>query len=103
MSSELAIFDLDGTLVDSLGDLADSMNAVLESLVLPTHPRESYRRFVGDGIVKLVRRALPTERLDEEFVGECAELMRQEYALRQHIIYHPLELLEILDCVRRTL
>lgn len=83
MSFELVIFDLDGTLVDSLDDLADSMNAVLSSFGFPTYPREPYRRFVGDGIVKLVRRALPPERLDEEFVGECAGLMRQEYARRQ--------------------
>ena len=54
MPVELAIFDLDGTLIDSIGDLADAMNAVLELLGHPAHPRESYRFFVGDGIEMLV-------------------------------------------------
>ena len=50
---KLVILDLDGTLVNSLGDLADSMNAVLASLGYPTHPHAPYRRFVGDGIAML--------------------------------------------------
>jgi phosphoglycolate phosphatase len=83
MAIELVIFDLDGTLVDSLDDLADSMNAVLDSLGLPIHPTEPYRRFVGDGLVKMVRRSLPPEYVEEDYVGECVELMRAEYARRQ--------------------
>ena len=50
------IFDLDGTLADTLGDLAHSMNKALESENLPTHPVESYRKFVGNGISNLVKR-----------------------------------------------
>ncbi len=80
----LFIFDLDGTLVNSLGDLADSMNAVLASLGYPTHPRAPYRRFVGDGITMLVRRALPVAAAaDEDLVERCVSLMRAEYARRQ--------------------
>jgi len=83
MKHSLIIFDLDGTLVDSLEDLADSMNVVLESRGYPTHPPAPYRRYVGDGIVNLVRRALPPEASDEDLVAECAELMREEYTRRE--------------------
>lgn len=79
---DLVIFDLDGTLVDSLGDLADSMNAALESLGFPTHPTESYRFFVGDGVVTLARRAVPSEVVDEATIGEAVRLMREEYSRR---------------------
>ncbi len=54
MFTELVIFDLDGTLIDSLGDLADAMNAVLQELGHPAHPRADYRYMVGDGIETLV-------------------------------------------------
>lgn len=75
------LFDLDGTLVDSLVDLADSMNRVLARQGLPTHPVQAYRYFVGEGISTLVQRALPAEaRQEEDFVQECARKMRQEYA-----------------------
>lgn len=54
MSYRAAIFDFDGTLVDTLEDLADSMNQSLTDLGLPEHPLESYRYFVGQGIRNLV-------------------------------------------------
>ena len=44
------IFDLDGTLLDSLEDIADSMNLVLQNAGFPTHPVEAYKYFIGDGI-----------------------------------------------------
>ena len=76
------LFDLDGTLVDSLADLADSMNRVLALQGLPSHPVQAYRYFVGDGIVTLVQRALPpAEAQQPDFVQDCAKKMRQEYAL----------------------
>lgn len=59
-----AVFDLDGTLVNTLEDLARSCNEALAGLGFPTHPQESYRRFVGNGLYKLVERALPPERRD---------------------------------------
>ncbi|RPJ73536.1 MAG: HAD family hydrolase, partial [Desulfobacteraceae bacterium] len=59
MRFKAVIFDLDGTLLDSLEDLADAMNSVLARNRLPSHPVEAYRCFVGDGIAMLVQRALP--------------------------------------------
>jgi len=60
------IFDLDGTLLDTIEDLADSMNLVLDRRGLPVHPVEKYNFFVGDGVEQLARRALPGNRQDEE-------------------------------------
>jgi phosphoglycolate phosphatase len=82
MLTRLAIFDLDGTLIDSLGDLADAMNAVLEGSGYATHPHASYRYFVGDGIEMLVRRALPPEFVDKTNIPEVVSVMRKVYSER---------------------
>ena len=58
MKYQAIIFDLDGTLVDTLEDLADSVNQMLERLSLPTHPVDAYRMKVGNGNRMLVKRAL---------------------------------------------
>jgi len=55
----LAIFDLDGTLLDTIGDLAESCNYALRQVALPEHSLDEYRFFVGNGITRLVERALP--------------------------------------------
>lgn len=56
---QLAIFDLDGTLINSIEDLADAVNYSLQIMHYPTHPVSSYYYFVGDGVKKLCERALP--------------------------------------------
>ncbi len=67
-----AVFDLDGTLLDTLHDIAESMNRVLERRGLPPHPLDSYRYFVGDGAATLVKRVLPRElRTDRDFMAAC--------------------------------
>ena len=76
------VFDLDGTLVDSLADLGESMNAVLADLALPPHPLVDYRRFVGDGIRMLVLRALPPSARSEEQVAEAVLKLRAVYGAR---------------------
>ncbi|MDE5743534.1 MAG: HAD family hydrolase [Bacteroidales bacterium] len=59
MNTRLVIFDLDGTLVDTLADLAAAMNVVLSRLGYPPHPVADYRFKVGNGVAKLVERSLP--------------------------------------------
>jgi phosphoglycolate phosphatase len=86
---EAVIFDLDGTLLDTLDDLADSMNSVLRRIGAPSHPVESYKRFVGEGVATLVRRALPPDRRDEEQVRQGVEAMREEYSHRWNIKTRP--------------
>lgn len=76
------LFDLDGTLVDSLQDLADSTNFALEGLRFPTHETEKYKHFVGDGIPKLIERALPKDAKTEENKRACLELFMARY--REH-------------------
>jgi len=79
----LIVFDLDGTLIDSLEDLADAMNAVLSNAGHPTHPIHAYRHFVGDGIENLVRRAMPAARReDHDHAALLLAGMRDEYRLR---------------------
>ena len=55
------IFDLDGTLVDSIEDLALSTNILMEESQFPTYDLETYKQFVGNGVDKLIERALPEE------------------------------------------
>ena len=59
MKTSLVIFDLDGTLLNTIGDLAVACNAVLAVRGLPQHSYEEYCHFVGNGILRLVERALP--------------------------------------------
>jgi phosphoglycolate phosphatase len=80
VSYEAVLFDLDGTLLDTLEDLAGAMNRVLDDLGCPTHPVDAYRYFVGEGIVNLVRRALPADRRGEAAVEDCIARMRAAYA-----------------------
>lgn len=60
-----AIFDLDGTLADTLFDLADATNYGLKKLGYPVHPYESYKKFVGNGVQKLCYRVLPDDKKDD--------------------------------------
>ena len=65
---KLVIFDLDGTLLDTIADLAESANYALKQLDYPTHNVETIRTFVGNGINKLLERALPSYEQTEENV-----------------------------------
>jgi phosphoglycolate phosphatase len=76
------IFDLDGTLLDTLKDLAASMNQVLHHLGFPEHLPEAYKYFVGDGMANLARRALPAEQRRDDVIEQAAAAMREEYRRR---------------------
>ena len=67
----LAIFDLDGTLLDTIGDLAVACDYMLALRQLPSHTIEEYRAMVGNGIMRLVERALPEELRTKEYVAEA--------------------------------
>lgn len=82
MKYKAVLFDLDGTLLDSLDDLADSMNAALSGLGFTPHPVASYKNFVGEGVEYLAHSALPEKNRDEKTLHECIKRMRQEYGLR---------------------
>lgn len=76
------IFDLDGTLVNSLYDLADSMNAALEQGGFPTFEIENYKYFVGNGTLKLVERTLPQRYRTEENIAVYHRRFADEYNKR---------------------
>lgn len=76
------IFDLDGTLLDTLDDLADSGNAALNTLGFPTHPADSYRWFVGLGVAEMARRMLPEAARDDATVVRASTLLVEEYKQR---------------------
>ena len=81
MNYEAAIFDLDGTLVNSLDDLADSANATLRAHSFPVHEVEVYRYFVGNGSRKLIERILPEEyAADMAFVEQFMSEYKDCYA-----------------------
>lgn len=82
MRFKAVIFDMDGTLLDTLENLAGAMNAVLRKWGFSPHPVEQYRYFVGNGVEELVRRALPEDARSPERVTEGTAAMRREYAER---------------------
>lgn len=73
------VFDLDGTLVDSLPGIADALNRALADQGLPTHPLPAVRGFIGNGSRALARRALP-DPSDEDLAARVEDGFRTHYA-----------------------
>jgi phosphoglycolate phosphatase len=96
------IFDLDGTLLNTLQDIADSMNRALARLAFPQHPLDAYRYFVGDGMEVLVRRCVPQHISDEKVIAQALLFMREEYALHWADKTQPYDgIPELLDALSR--
>lgn len=74
------IFDMDGTLLNTLKDIRNAVNRVLSSRGYPTHPVDRYRSFVGDGWEMLVRRALPESAITRDRLKACVEESMLAYA-----------------------
>jgi phosphoglycolate phosphatase len=79
------IFDLDGTLLNTLKDLSDCHNRVLVSQGFPPHPNSSYKYFIGDGARKCVERSLPEAARTEQIINRCVKLQAQDYANNWHV------------------
>jgi phosphoglycolate phosphatase len=73
------LFDLDGTLLNSLKDIANAMNTVLERNGYPVHPLEDYNHHVGDGMDTLARRVLPSG-TDPETRARMVREMKRQYS-----------------------
>ncbi|MCD4824445.1 MAG: HAD family hydrolase [Phycisphaerae bacterium] len=91
MDFKAVLFDLDGTLLDTLDDLADAVNAALAGQGLPTHPVEAYKIFVGNGAVTLVTRTLPEDQRTEENIAACYKEFQAEYQKRWDAKTQPYE------------
>ncbi len=79
MMKKLVIFDLDGTLLNTIADLAAATNQALHTLGFPTHEEKSYLQFVGNGIYKLFERALPLPYRTTEHIARVKELFVPYY------------------------
>ncbi len=73
------VFDLDGTLLDTLEDLGDAVNRVLINHGFPAHPMDAYRYFVGDGSAVLIERALPESARGTDVYRECLAAFMADY------------------------
>lgn len=82
MRFKAALFDMDGTLLDTLAGIADSMNAVLADFGYPRHQLEAYKYFVGNGMDVLVERALPALARTEQRIAQGVGAMRADYRTR---------------------
>ncbi|MGN8967423.1 HAD family hydrolase [Intestinimonas sp. HCP28S3_D6] len=78
MRYEAVIFDLDGTLLNTLDDLAASTNRALTHFDLPQRSLDEVRQFVGNGVEKLIRRAVPAG-TDETLTLDCLEWFKKDY------------------------
>ncbi len=82
MKYPAVIFDLDGTLLDTLADIADAMNAALERMGFPRHETAAYRYLTGDGVRALAERSIPIPAKNEAVVAACIREFRSQYADR---------------------
>lgn len=73
------IFDLDGTLLNTLDDLADSTNYALSKFGYPTRTIDEVRQFVGNGVAKLIERAIPEGKNNPNF-EKCLSIFKENYA-----------------------
>jgi len=76
---DAVIFDLDGTLADTLEDIAGAMNGVLRGRSLPVHDTASYKQMFGKGLRNLVGEALPPDLRSEDTIAACLDEMTADY------------------------
>jgi len=94
------LFDLDGTLINSLHDIADSMNRVLEKKGYQTHDYDAYRYFVGRGLYNLVSRTLPESEKTEQNIRNLYQELLRDYEvnmLQKTVLYRGIP--ELLDAL----
>ena len=98
MNYRAVVFDLDGTLADTLEDIADNMNHVLSANGFPEHQYDDYRFFVGNGLKNLVTQCLPESVRNDTTIASCLEQMIAEYNLNYIVKTHLYEgIPELLD------
>ncbi len=79
MSFKAVVFDLDGTLLDTLVDLADACNRVLRKHDYPVHPVDAYKYFVGDGLQLLIERIIPAHARQPEKINRLLLDFKEDY------------------------
>ena len=86
---KLVIFDLDGTLINTIADLAGATNYALKACGYPLHDTDAYRFFVGNGINKLFERALPESERNEENIRKIRSLFIPYYNMHNADLSRP--------------
>ena len=79
MKRKIVIFDLDGTLLNTLEDLTDSTNFALKNFNYPVKTIEQVCNYVGNGVAKLIERAIPDGRNNSDF-EKCLDLFKRNYS-----------------------
>ena len=98
----LIIFDLDGTLINTIDDLGQACNHALSACGYPTHKIEDYPRLVGNGINKLIERALPEEHRNEETVMQLRAFFVPYYDEHNCDLTHPYDgILALLETLKQ--
>ncbi len=98
----IIIFDLDGTLINTISDLGQACNYALSACGFPTHKIEDYPRLVGNGVNKLIERALPEEHRNEETVLRLREYFVPYYDEHNCDFTRPYDgIPELLEALRR--
>jgi len=85
MIFEAVLFDLDGTLIDTLNDIGDAVNRVLSKKKYPTHAISTYRKFVGDGSRILIERALPKKYRKDKIIDACLKEYIEDYTRNYNV------------------
>jgi phosphoglycolate phosphatase len=83
------IFDLDGTLLDTLEDLADAANATLAHFGFPGHTTDAYRYFVGEGLMTLIERIVPEQRRSQQEIADCMQYFLHLYEQKWDVKSRP--------------
>lgn len=100
MKFEAVIFDLDGTLIDTVDDIGDAANRVLSNKGFPTHPISSYYQFIGEGVKVLFTRALPQAKRSEDLVASCLKDFVVDYGRNYDVKSKPYDgIPEMLDAL----
>lgn len=82
---EAVIFDLDGTLINTLHDLGNSVNKALASLGYPVHDIESYKNYIGNGTEAMVKKALPEGKREKQNIEQCLSKFNDIYELEFNV------------------
>lgn len=85
------IFDLDGTLLDSIKDIAGAMNKALSALGYPEHPVPAYHKYIGSGQKELTRRALPTKDRNKDAINELSQKYWDIYDTEWYLSTRPFQ------------
>lgn len=102
MNYNTLIFDLDGTLLDTLDDLTNSVNYALERLDLPTRSKDEIRSFVGNGVEKLVELSVPEKTSYDQF-AKCLLLFKKHYSENMQEQTKPYDgIIELLNYLKKN-